>query len=74
MLADIGDEQSLQQNLSTFSGHVRRIARIMEALSSLGAAPVPALVLLDEVGLAPTPAKGLPWPQRCCAISPIRCS
>ena len=58
VLADIGDEQSLQQNLSTFSGHVRRIARILEALSSLGAAPVPALVLLDEVGAGTDPSEG----------------
>ncbi|PMB05351.1 endonuclease MutS2, partial [Fischerella thermalis CCMEE 5196] len=32
VLADIGDEQSLQQNLSTFSGHIRRISRILEAI------------------------------------------
>ncbi|BAZ70208.1 MutS2 family protein [Fischerella sp. NIES-4106] len=32
ILADIGDEQSLQQNLSTFSGHIRRISRILGEL------------------------------------------
>ena len=34
VLADIGDEQSLQQSLSTFSGHIRRISRILEALEN----------------------------------------
>ncbi|GAA6615852.1 endonuclease MutS2 [Scytonema sp. NUACC26] len=34
VLADIGDEQSLQQNLSTFSGHIRRISRVLEALDT----------------------------------------
>jgi len=56
VLADIGDEQSLQQNLSTFSGHIRRIARILDAL----AAPQEgaSLVLLDEVGAGTDPQEG----------------
>jgi len=55
VLADIGDEQSLQQNLSTFSGHVKRIGRILEALID---EPGPALVLLDEVGAGTDPSEG----------------
>ena len=34
ILADIGDEQSLQQSLSTFSGHIRRISRILDAIGA----------------------------------------
>lgn len=52
VLADIGDTQSLQQNLSTFSGHVRRIRGI------LGAATAQSLVLLDEVGSGTDPQEG----------------
>ena len=55
MLADIGDEQSLQQSLSTFSGHVKRIGRI---LAAVGSGPAPALVLLDEVGAGTDPSEG----------------
>jgi DNA mismatch repair protein MutS2 len=61
VLADIGDEQSLQQNLSTFSGHIRRIARILAALPAGGGegmAAGPALVLLDEVGAGTDPLEG----------------
>lgn len=52
VFADIGDEQSLFQSLSTFSGHLRRINHIKE--SSTGE----SLVLLDEVGTGTNPIEG----------------
>ncbi len=55
ILADIGDEQSLQQNLSTFSGHILRISRILQAIASF---PGTTLVLLDEVGAGTDPTEG----------------
>lgn len=63
ILADIGDEQSLEQSLSTFSGHIRRIGRIIAAIApqELEEQEQPnaaALVLLDEVGAGTDPAEG----------------
>lgn len=52
ILADIGDSQSLQQSLSTFSGHIRRIN------GALVAATPQSLVLLDEVGSGTDPQEG----------------
>ena len=58
VLADIGDEQSLQQNLSTFSGHIKRLARILEAVEASPTAHANGVVLLDEVGAGTDPGEG----------------
>ncbi|MEA3507689.1 MAG: Smr/MutS family protein, partial [Synergistota bacterium] len=52
IMADIGDEQGIEQNLSTFSSHIKRTIHMMET-----AAPA-SLLLLDELGAGTDPQEG----------------
>ncbi|MEW6128927.1 MAG: endonuclease MutS2 [Acidobacteriota bacterium] len=52
ILADIGDQQSIAANLSTFTAHMKNIAEMMELVAP------PALILLDEVGTGTDPDEG----------------
>ncbi len=52
VLVDIGDEQSVENDLSTFSSHVQRLTRIIEAAGGR------TLVLIDEIGTGTDPAEG----------------
>jgi len=54
VLAEIGDQQSIQESLSSFSGHIARIREMLETVTPQ------SLVLLDELGRATDPEEGGP--------------
>ncbi len=64
VLSDVGDEQSIEKNLSTFSAHVTNLARVLDE-----AAPS-AMVLLDEVATGTDPEEGA---ALACAIVDALC-
>jgi DNA mismatch repair protein MutS2 len=52
VLADIGDQQSIQESLSSFSAHIAHVRQMLEAVTPQ------SLVLLDELGRATDPEEG----------------
>lgn len=54
VLADMGDQQSIQESLSTFSAHIARVREMLETVTPQ------SLVLLDELGCATDPEEGGP--------------
>jgi DNA mismatch repair protein MutS2 len=64
LLVDIGDEQSIEASLSTFSAHVAKIANILEQ------ADARTLVLMDELGTGTEPGQGAAIP--CAVLSDLK--
>ena len=56
--ADIGDEQSIEQNLSTFSSHLTAIVEVLQRLAETPPGESAALVLLDEIAAGTDPTEG----------------
>lgn len=56
IFADIGDDQGIEHNLSTFSSHITKIAGMLEKIKH--AESIHSLVLLDEIGAGTDPSEG----------------